>query len=656
MGVFDSKVEAAAAYDAAMLQEAVKKGTTASRMPEKRFVLRSCQKHYAVESVNSPKFRPCEQCLAHTYSGAAQYTAAYIWNGENYMLKISDDTEFLHTHEGLKQWLGESFEFEGNPFHLNEGVENYVSLVDEEEAFIGDLAVPATPMGSSMQMAMAGTVFGAGTETVGYAPETDHLNQTAFEPQNVAAEVDKLRGSSAPHSFSMLKQNEKRPATGVPGGNLPAEPNPDARPTTTFVKQNQEGFGTPSKRFTDHGGGISEWGGRATLGSRFVMDMPFSPGQGQNFDDSTSHEEKKADPPSPNPEDSPPSPPTTSTSTSTAKSKTKKAKSAKRVFEVLDISRVVAAWKQVQHEQTLNEMMHHGSANKPPNENKHPLAHLMKSGSNNKKLSKLKAKKEKDHVNTYAVYRDHGAILSMEQQRKPLAHRNDQIWCRTDVGEWNSLYTQGANMRTFEFGVKMKKEGQKKQQDRKRVGVFLRREYEKDISEVDIPKIHQLIAEALELKGSRLKLDVETANIFLRKYAQWAKSALECERVIRGFLGRCKFSKRHKLTIAKFKERGQYMRSISAVARSNVEEFLKKGTHKAARRITRPAHSTVQIMDNDYWLVAIYSLEHYDYVNLSKTVDEFSEMEGEGDDDGEGSGMKRRRRRGGGERAKRLQT
>jgi len=61
LGVFDSKVEAAAAYDAAMLQEAVKKGTTASRLPEKRFVLRSCQKHYAVESVNSPKFRPCEQ-------------------------------------------------------------------------------------------------------------------------------------------------------------------------------------------------------------------------------------------------------------------------------------------------------------------------------------------------------------------------------------------------------------------------------------------------------------------------------------------------------------------------------------------------------------------------------------------------------------------
>ena len=133
LGVFDSKVEAAAAYDAAMLQEAVKKGTTASRMPEKRFVLRSCQKHYAVESVNAPKFRPCEQCLAHTYSGAAQYTAAYIWNGENYLLKISDDTDFLHNHEALRQWLGDDFTFEGNPFHLSEGVDQYVSLAEEEE-------------------------------------------------------------------------------------------------------------------------------------------------------------------------------------------------------------------------------------------------------------------------------------------------------------------------------------------------------------------------------------------------------------------------------------------------------------------------------------------------------------------------------------------
>lgn len=209
-------------------------------------------------------------------------------------------------------------------------------------------------------------------------------------------------------------------------------------------------------------------------------------------------------------------------------------------------------------------------------------------------------------MKTFAVYWDHGAMLSMEQERKPLAHRDDQIWCRSDVGEWASMNVRGSNMRTFEFGVKLKQEGKKKQAERTRVGAVLRKEVLKDISEVDIAKIKGLIVEALELKGSRLKLDVETAEIFLKKYADWTACANTLARVIRGFLGRCKFSKRHALIVQKYKERVRYMKAISSTAASCVSSFIKQGSHTAARKITRPRHSTVQVMDGDYWLVALY--------------------------------------------------
>lgn len=89
-------------------------------------------------------------------------------------------------------------------------------------------------------------------------------------------------------------------------------------------------------------------------------------------------------------------------------------------------------------------------------------------------------------------------------------------------------------------------------------------------------------------------------------------------RVIRGFLGRAKYSRRYRLVIKKFKERMRYLASISAASSGFVADFLKRASHSAARSITRPRHSTVQIMNGEYWLVALYSLEHSDFMNLSE--------------------------------------
>jgi len=597
LGVFPSKVEAARAYDAAMLQEAVRKGTTASRMPEKRFVLRACQKHYAVESVTSPKFRPCEQCAAAKYSGIAEYTPGYIWNGENYLLKISDDLEFLRSHEALTQWLGADFEFEGNPFMLAETVDSYVSMVDDgNDGTVNGMQVPETPMGSAAPTPNTGRSR-PGTN------DPNHLDTAAFSHDAAAEEVERIRATTAPFSFSSRG-----------GGSTAIETTSDAqRPGSTnttalsnssplFPETQRGSFGTPSAAISALGSGVNEWNGHTALGTRFVVDMPLTPSM------MMTGEEKKDD--SYGTMMLPPSPPASATMSST-----------QRVFEVLEISRIAGAWKVVLQETALNELLNHDDHHDQPLSS-HPLAHLMKTpatGSRNNRLAQLK--NQPGLVKTFAVYWDHGAMLSMEQQRKPLAHRDDQIWCRSDVGEWSGMSKSGKNMKTFEFGVKLKTEGRKKQAERTRVGAQLRREILKDISEVDIPKIKQLITDALELKGSRLKLDVETAEIFLKKYADWTRHANTLSRVIRGFLGRCKFSKRHKLIVEKYRERIAYMKAIASTAKNCVSSFVKKGSHAAARQITRPRHSTVQVMDGDHWLVALYSLEHHDYVHLSTDAD-----------------------------------
>ncbi|GMH53247.1 hypothetical protein TrST_g11716 [Triparma strigata] len=608
LGVFKNKVEAARAYDAAMLQEAVRQGTTASRMPEKRFVLRACQKHYAVESVTSPKYRPCEQCLAKKYNGHAQYTPAYIWNGENYLLKMGGDLHFLQQNEGLKQWLGDSFVFEGNPFMLAAGVDNYVSLADED-----DNQYPETPLGTATANPSRTATAASGSRGSLMAEPNENLDVTSFQPEKISEEINTLRGTSAPFSFSAMRTGTAPgDSDSNGGGNLSPRPNTSSIASTLTLKPRQRealenpasrgNFGTPGQVLTDHGDGLNEWGGKTTLGTKFVVDMPFHPSS------TVVPGEEKKDDFSGSPR-----------STGSPQQNQREEKTTKRVFEVLEIQRIAAAWKQVELESALQELLHHDDSSNHDDAklSKHPLGYLI-NGAPKSRHQKLPTMKQPGMVITYAVYKDHGAMLSMEQQRKPLAHRSDQIWCRSDVGEWAGMVKRGANMRSFEFGVKLKEEGKKKQQERVRVGANLRKEVLKDISEVSIEKIKGLIVEALELKGSRLKLDVETAELFLKKYDDWTVAAKLLERVIRGFLGRCKFSKRYQLVLKKYKERMRFFKSIASTAKSTVADFLHKGSHNAARNITRPRHSTVQVMDNDYWLVALYSLEHHDYVNLSE--------------------------------------
>ncbi|CBN77134.1 hypothetical protein Esi_0036_0099 [Ectocarpus siliculosus] len=122
LGVFETKNEAMEAYDDALCREAVKQRSSVLRMPKKRIVTRTCGKHMAIQSDDTPSGRPCEQCAAEALNGGVKHSPPYIWNNSNYLLKMTWDLEFLASVDPLVSWLGagggKAFDLKGNPFLL----------------------------------------------------------------------------------------------------------------------------------------------------------------------------------------------------------------------------------------------------------------------------------------------------------------------------------------------------------------------------------------------------------------------------------------------------------------------------------------------------------------------------------------------------------
>ena len=99
--------EASRCYDHHIALEAARKGTNPNRLPKKRFVARSCGKHFAVEPEGAPRGRPCEQCVAARIGRGkgGGYKPSYLWEGANYLLKMLHDLDFLGDVDTLTEFL-----------------------------------------------------------------------------------------------------------------------------------------------------------------------------------------------------------------------------------------------------------------------------------------------------------------------------------------------------------------------------------------------------------------------------------------------------------------------------------------------------------------------------------------------------------------------
>lgn len=75
----------------------------------------------------------------------------------------------------------------------------------------------------------------------------------------------------------------------------------------------------------------------------------------------------------------------------------------------------------------------------------------------------------------------------------------------------------GANTRQFEFDVKIRKEGDRLAKMRARVGAKIRRECKRRLADVRLDKLMKYLKRGRQLKGSRMALDVRTAEAVIKR-------------------------------------------------------------------------------------------------------------------------------------------
>ena len=134
-------------------------------------------------------------------------------------------------------------------------------------------------------------------------------------------------------------------------------------------------------------------------------------------------------------------------------------------------------------------------------------------------------------VETFYAYR--GAQMSLLQERRAVAHRTEETFCRSDVGEWKG-FRKGRAMRAFEFQENLYITGKKKEEARKDMQQLIRTAIAVDIIECDVPYVTELIAKAQKIRGSMLALDIAQAELFLRRYAAVCHLSLRGQSWFRG--------------------------------------------------------------------------------------------------------------------------
>lgn len=135
-------------------------------------------------------------------------------------------------------------------------------------------------------------------------------------------------------------------------------------------------------------------------------------------------------------------------------------------------------------------------------------------------------------VESFYAYR--GAQMSIVQERRAVAHRTEETFCRSDVGEWKG-FTKGRAMRAFEFQENLYHTGKKLEEDRMNLQQLIRAAVAVDIINCDVPYIKDLILQAEKMRGgSMLALDIAQAEVFLRQYRAVCKYALRGQCWFRG--------------------------------------------------------------------------------------------------------------------------
>jgi hypothetical protein len=130
LGTYATKNEAAVAYDEGVAKFAVKLNTTVENMPRKTFHITK-EGNFVSSAGSDPSVESIRKVVEA--NGGAKWTPSYMWNGENYLIKMLDDLDStLQSCAPLVEYLGKAFPLEQNPLLLamKGGLEGMEALLD----------------------------------------------------------------------------------------------------------------------------------------------------------------------------------------------------------------------------------------------------------------------------------------------------------------------------------------------------------------------------------------------------------------------------------------------------------------------------------------------------------------------------------------------
>ena len=178
-----------------------------------------------------------------------------------------------------------------------------------------------------------------------------------------------------------------------------------------------------------------------------------------------------------------------------------------------------------------------------------------------------------DFVTVKTSYAYRGAQLSTMQKRPPVANRTDEIWCRTDVGEWKGL-TKGRSMRSYEFQERLKEISKALIAERLRMQSVIRKALEIHYADLDkhggVQYFRALISEAAAIRGTALKLDIAQVELYIQKRHMVIKMIT---RLKARFHGR-KARRRVRAIRARIKWEKEQVRLTEELAYSTAREFF----------------------------------------------------------------------------------
>ena len=188
-------------------------------------------------------------------------------------------------------------------------------------------------------------------------------------------------------------------------------------------------------------------------------------------------------------------------------------------------------------------------------------------------------------IETEVGYFYRGAFFAVPQMRAPPAHRIDDVWCRSDVGEWHGLI-KGRAMRSYEFQENIKIQGRLKNEERKRLQMMIKRHIENDIVHTDVSALKSLIVQSKDIRGSVLALDVIQAEQFLKYRVHLIITIRKMQAMARGTFGRRRVRKmKAALKSAAQRVKRVEIESIS-LSRQIVPRIILDGISSALAKLT----------------------------------------------------------------------